>query len=133
MRVSPDYRDHVLDQLACLGRVRGRSMFGGVGIYLDDLFFALIADDVLYFKVDDTTRGAYEARGMAVFKPNSNRSTIMAYYEVPAETLEDTDQLRTWGRRAVEVASRARATHPTRGRPRGSVQSKKKPSKGGSR
>ncbi len=108
-------------------------MFGGVGIYLDNLFFALIADDVLYFKVDDTTRGAYEALGMAVFKPYSNRSTIMAYYEVPTETLEDTDQLRTWGRQAVEVASRARAMHPTRGRPRGSEQSNRKPSKGGSR
>lgn len=133
MRVSPDYRDHVLDQLACLGRVSARNMFGGVGLYLDDLFFALIADDVLYFKVDDTTRGAYESLGMAAFKPYRNRLMTMAYYEVPTEALEDMDHLQSWGREAVEVARRARAAQPMRGRPRGAVKTSRKPSKGGSR
>jgi DNA transformation protein len=104
MRVSPEYRDYVLEQLACLGRVTGRSMFGGVGIYLEGMFFALIAGDALYFKVDDATRGAYEAAGMAAFKPYPNRPMTMSYYEVPTEVLEDADQLRMWGRRAAEVA-----------------------------
>ena len=108
MRVSPEYRDYVLEQLSCLGRVRGRSMFGGVGIYLEGIFFALIAGDVLYFKVDDATRGPYVAAGMAAFKPYPNRPVTMSYYEVPAEVLEDADQLRMWGRRAAEVARRTR-------------------------
>jgi DNA transformation protein len=107
MPVSPDYRDYVLEQLTCLGHVTGRSMFGGVGLYLDDVFFALIASDVLYFKVDDRTRRAYETAGMSAFKPYPNRSVTMNYYEVPVEVLEDEDRLRTWGLQALEVARRS--------------------------
>ena len=107
MPVSPEYREFVLEQLACVGPVTGRSMFGGLGIYLDGVFFALIASDVLYFKVDDATRGAYEAAGMPAFKPYRNRSMTMSYHEVPAEVLEDAAQLREWGLRAVAVARRS--------------------------
>lgn len=64
MAVSAAYRDYVLEQLAGLGPIRARKMFGGVGIYLHGLFFALIADEVLYFKVDDSNRPDYEAAGM---------------------------------------------------------------------
>lgn len=108
MPVSPDYRAYVLEQLACLGHVAGKSMFGGVGLYLDGVFFALIAGDVLYFKVDDRTRRAYEAAGMSAFNPYPNRSVTMnCYYEVPVEVLEDEDRLRTWGREALDVARRS--------------------------
>ncbi len=107
MPVSPDYRDYVLEQLACLGRVTDKSMFGGVGIYLDRVFFALIASDVLYFKVDNQTRGAYEAAGMTAFKPYPDRPTTMNYYEVPVEVLEDEDRLREWGLQALEAARRS--------------------------
>ena len=70
MPVTPSYRDFVLDQLGrVLPKVRARSMFGGVGIYAGDFFFALIARDVLYFKVDDTNRGEFAARGMGPFFP----------------------------------------------------------------
>jgi DNA transformation protein len=107
MPVSPEYREYVLEQLTCLGGVTGKSMFGGVGVYLEGIFFALIASDVLYFKVDGATRGAYQAAGMAAFKPYPDRRVTMNYYEVPADVLEDADQLRTWGRQAVEVAQRS--------------------------
>ena len=33
-----DLRDHCLELLAPLGRVRSRRMFGGHGLYVDDLF-----------------------------------------------------------------------------------------------
>lgn len=65
MSVSPSFRSFVLEQLArTTTAVRGRAMFGGVGIYSGELFFALIADDTLYFKVDDTNRPDFEVRGM---------------------------------------------------------------------
>ena len=63
MPVSLSFRTFIVDQLSRIApRVRARSMFGGVGIYSGDLFFALIADDALYFKVDDSNRGDFEAR-----------------------------------------------------------------------
>ena len=69
MASSAEFRDHVLDLLAALGPVTARRMFGGFGIYLDGVMFALIADDILYLKVDDRTRPDYEAAGSAPFRP----------------------------------------------------------------
>ncbi len=55
MAVSQSYREFVLEQLGRVTPVTGKSMFGGVGIYAQGLFFALIAEDRLYFKVDDAS------------------------------------------------------------------------------
>jgi DNA transformation protein len=79
MPVSADYRDYVLEQLAGAGRVTPRPMFGGVGLYLDGLFFALI---------DDDTRPEH----------------AMGYWQVPADVLEDPDSLASWAREALTVA-----------------------------
>ena len=68
MAVSPGYQTFVLDQLRrVLPGVRAKRMFGGVGLYADDLFFALIDDDVLFLKADDETRGDFERRGLRPF------------------------------------------------------------------
>lgn len=107
MAVSPNYRTFVLDQLGrVLPTIRARSMFGGVGIYSGDLFFALIADDVLYFKVDDVTRPDFEARGMPPFRPYGEGGEAMQYYQVSEELLEDVGALQTWADAAVAVARR---------------------------
>ncbi|HJR50079.1 MAG TPA: TfoX/Sxy family protein [Gemmatimonadales bacterium] len=64
MSVTEGFRSFVLEQLArTTAAVRARRMFGGVGVYSGDLFFALLDDDVLYFKVDDTTPARFEERG----------------------------------------------------------------------
>ena len=49
------------------GNLRHRRMFGGYGIFFDDLMFALIANDTLYIKVDDTNRANFEAENMSPF------------------------------------------------------------------
>ena len=109
MTVSGGFRSFVLEQLARVVRdVRGRSMFGGVGIYSGDLFFALIDDDTLYFKVDDRTRSDFERRNMEPFRPYGPDGEVMQYYCVPAELLDDVDLLREWAEKAVAVARRAR-------------------------
>lgn len=90
MAVSSSFRTFVLDQLRRVApAVRGRSMFGGVGIYVGDLFFALIADDTLYFKVDDSNRRDYEARGAGPFRPYGESGEAMQYYQVPDDLIED--------------------------------------------
>jgi DNA transformation protein and related proteins len=105
MPVSNDYRDFVLEQLAHAGRVAPRVMFGGVGLYLDGLFFALIDDDTLYFKADDASRKRYEAAGSRPFCPDPSRpEQAMGYWQVPAEVLEDPEALAAWAREAVGVA-----------------------------
>jgi DNA transformation protein len=101
---SDDYLEFVLEQLAGAGEVAARKMFGGVGLYLEGVFFALIADDVLYFKVDATNRSDYEAKGMGPFRPYKEKKTTMPYYEVPIEVLENGDTLKDWADKALAVA-----------------------------
>jgi DNA transformation protein and related proteins len=83
-------------------------MFGGVGIFAAELFFALLDDDTLYFKVDDATRPQFEDRGMTPFRPYGEDGEVMGYYEVPADVLEDPEELGAWARAALGVARRAK-------------------------
>lgn len=106
MPVSEQYLDYVVDQLGCIGQITAKKMFGGAGLYFDAVFFGLIANDVLFFKVDDENRGDYEAAGSNPFKPYGDQSYSMGYYEVPVDVLEDVDQLKTWAKRAVAAAER---------------------------
>ena len=110
MAVNPSFREFVLDQLGRVAPgIRGRGMFGGVGIYADDLFFALIGDDTLYLKVDETNRGDFEAEGMGPFMPFGEGGEVMHYYEIPADVLEEPARLKPWVEKSIEVARRAKA------------------------
>lgn len=116
MSVSPEYRDYVIEQLEHVHPVRARSMFGGVGLYCADLFFALLDDDNLYFKVDDSNRPDFESLGLNPFRPYGTDAQIMQYYEVPADVLEDSDTLRFWMDKAIAVAASARKQKPAKSR-----------------
>ena len=106
MAVTQDFLQYVLEQLAGLGRVTPRRMFGAVGLYHGERFFGIITDDTLYFKVNDSNRADYEARGMGRFRPYADRPQLsMTYYEVPADTLEDADECMAWARKSVAVAT----------------------------
>jgi DNA transformation protein len=107
MAVSVSYRDFVLEQLGRVAPVTARRMFGGVGIYAQGWFFALVAEDRLYFKVDDTTRRDFERLGMEPFRPFGDASA-MGYYEVPADVMEDAVQLAPWMNKAINVAAKAK-------------------------
>lgn len=109
MAVSSSYREFVLDALGRVATgVRARNMFGGVGLYAGEFFFALIDNDTLYLKVDDGNRADFERRGMGPFRPFGEGGEVMQYYELPAELLEEPDELHRWVERAVAVAQRAR-------------------------
>ena len=109
MAVSATYRAFVLDQLGRVARdIRARSMFGGVGVYSGELFFALMDDDTFYLKVDDSNRPDFEALGLGPFRPFGEGGEVMQYYEVSAEILEDVDVLAGWVEKALAVARRAR-------------------------
>ena len=117
MAVSPSYRTFILEQLSrCTTGVRARSMFGGVGIYGGDLFFALMDDDMLYFKVDEQNRPAFEALGMGPFRPPGYEVTSMNYYEVPTDLVEDVEALKPWVDGALAAAARKKKRPSSRKR-----------------
>jgi DNA transformation protein len=107
MRVSSGYREFVLEQLAEVRQLHARPMFGGLGLYAGDVFFGIVADDVLYFKVDQTTRGGYEQAGSQPFKPYADRPMTMTYWSVPVTVIEDAATLAQWARRSIAVARAA--------------------------
>ncbi len=117
MSVSDDFLSYVLEQLARVGRLRTKRMFGAVGLYGDEHFFAIIDDDVLYLKTDETNSHEYEARRMRKFMPDPSKPEgTMAYYEVPADVLEDRDELAIWARKSVAVGAASTARKAARKR-----------------
>jgi DNA transformation protein len=103
--VSKDFHAYVIEQLSLLGSVTSRRMFGGVGLYADDLFFGLIDDDTLYLKVDDTNRSDFVERGAKPFCPFPDKSEFsMNYFDVPADILDDIEGLSLWARKSLNVA-----------------------------
>jgi DNA transformation protein len=106
MAVNEDLLKYVLEQLAGLGHVIARRMFGGIGLYHGERIFGLIFGDTLYFKVDDSNRPDYEAHGMGRFRPYADRPQLsMTYYEVPADALEDADECVMWARKSAAIAA----------------------------
>ena len=105
--------DHCLELLTPLGSARYRRMFGGHGIYLDDLFIALIIFERLYLKADDETRDAFQAAGCDPFVyAGKAKSITVSYWTVPAEAMESPAQMQPWARLAIDAALRARASKP---------------------
>jgi len=106
---------HCLELLAPLGSLRSRRMFGGWGIYADDIFIAIIAFDQLYLKADDQTRGRFEAVGCPPFQYERQRQvTVMSYYRAPEEAMESPALMRPWAQLALAAALRARAGQASR-------------------
>ncbi len=64
MAVSNDFLEYVLDQLSEWSKVKIKRMFGGAGLYLDGLMFGLVANDVVYLKVDETNKDKYIKHGI---------------------------------------------------------------------
>jgi DNA transformation protein and related proteins len=117
MAVSPGYLNYVLEQLAGLGAVSARRMFGGVGLYSGGLFFGLIDDDVLFLRADDSNRGDFEARHMPAFQPFKDKPEYsMSYYQPPADVLEDPEALVAWARKSVAVAAKPSTKKPKKKR-----------------
>jgi DNA transformation protein len=97
---NDSFKEFILDQLVRIGDLRCRRMFGGYGFYHNDTFFGILSKDRLYFKTDSTTVSFYLKNGMEPFQPNI-KQTLKSYYEVPAEIIEDSDELIVWAQRAV--------------------------------
>lgn len=110
MGVNDEYLAFLHDLLAWVPGLRAKRMFGGAGLYGDDLFFAIVADDTLYLKADDQSRPLYEQGGGEAFHfvSKKGKSSTMDYWSVPADVLEEPELLERWVGAAMESALRAR-------------------------
>ncbi len=105
---------HCLELFAPLGRTSSRRMFGGHALYIDDLCMALIIQDTLYLKVDDTHRAQFERAGCRPFTYTAKNLDVhsLGYYTAPEEAVESPAEMTPWARRALAAAVAARAKKP---------------------
>jgi DNA transformation protein and related proteins len=111
MARQSEFVDYLVEQLVPLGEVTAKSMFGGWGIFHEGRMFGLVADDTLYFKVDDVSRADFERENLRPFRyeRRDQGEAVLPYYEAPTAALDNRDLLCAWGRKGVEAATRAAA------------------------
>lgn len=119
MTAGSDFVDRVLGLLLPLGPVRARRMFGGWGVYHEDVMFALIAADRLYLKVDGETDARFAAAGGAPFTyaRRDGPRVVMSYREAPAGALAGPAALLPWAELGLQAARRARAARRPKRKP----------------
>jgi DNA transformation protein len=102
---NTEFVDFVLEQMAPLGDIRARRMFGGHGIFQGDLMFALIVGGGLYFKADELYTQEFSARGLSAFTYESRgKKVALRYYAAPSEVFDEAEAMLHWARKAIQVA-----------------------------
>jgi len=102
-----EYVNYLQELFQGLGAVAARKMFGGYGLYYDGIMFALVADEQLYLKADNSIEQHFSRLELPQFEYQKGDKVVkMSYYLAPAEIFEDPDQATLWGRRSFEVAKR---------------------------
>lgn len=102
---SDTFREFVIEQLQGVRDVRCKSMFGGYGLYAGERFFGIIYKGRLYFKVSEASKPRYTSAGMKPFKPSA-KMLLKSFYEVPADVLEDSDEIAEWAAGAIQAANK---------------------------
>src|SRR5216110_3536155 len=126
MVASDRFAEFLREQLAPLGRVTMRRMFGKTGVFCDGLMFGMVTDNMLYLRVDDRNREAFkEAESIPPLSYEKGGSTIdLSFWRAPERLFDEPDELVTWARVALAAASRVaakrgRAARPSRRGPAG--------------
>lgn len=108
MSASRDYVEWVVELLAPLGAVVARRMFGGYGLFLDGLMFAIVSGDAVWFKVDGQNRARFVALGESPFTYLRKRKPAQLQFVSASDEAFDSPQtLVPWARSAFEAALRA--------------------------
>ena len=117
MPVASEFEEFARELFEPFGGVAFRRMFGGVGIFREGMMFALIIDDVLYLKADDTTRARYQAEGSNPFAYDAKgRTVVTSYWRLPDGVYDEPERFVELSQEAFAVAERAQARKSVKGR-----------------
>jgi DNA transformation protein len=111
MVASDSFAEHLREQLAPLGHVTLRRMFGKTGVFCDGLMLGMVRDDALYFRVDAHNRAVFkEAEAFPSLNYEKGGSTIdLSFWRVPERLFDEPDEFVTWARAALNAARRVAA------------------------
>jgi DNA transformation protein and related proteins len=108
--MSDDFVDYVMELLGPFGTVRTRRMFGGYGVYLDGLMFAIVSEDTLYLKADEMNRIEFEQAGCEIFGyARKGKRATLGFFCAPGDAMESPELMLPWARTAYAAALRANA------------------------
>ncbi len=119
MMRHPEFLDYVLEQMSFIRGLHVRAMFGGYGIYQDDLIFAIIVKDVLYLKTDAVVQRDFDEKGLLPFTYVAKGKFVsINYFEAPPEVFEEPNSMREWVEKALDASIRQRSHSPNKSRKR---------------
>jgi DNA transformation protein len=108
MVASDGFAGFLRDQLAPLGRITVRRMFGKTGVFCDGFMLGMVRDNTLYFRVDDDNRAVFkEAESFPPLNYEKKGGTIdLSFWRAPERLFDETDELVIWARAALAAARR---------------------------
>jgi DNA transformation protein len=111
MVASDSFAEFLREQLASLGQVTMRRMFGKTGVFCDGLMLGMVTDNTLYFRVDDDNRATFkEAESYPPLNyEKQGRSVDLSFWRAPERLFDEPDELLTWARAALAAAHRVAA------------------------
>lgn len=108
MVASHSFAEFLREQLAPLGHITTRRMFGKTGVFCDGVMLGMVADNMLYFRVDEHNREEFrEAAAVPPLNYEKQGSTIdLAFWRAPERLFDEPEQLVAWARMALAAARR---------------------------
>ena len=131
MPLSPGFTDYALELLAGFGQLEARRMFGGAGIYRNGVMFAILDDDVVFFRVDDALEADLKAQGSAPWSYSMKSDGAvreMGYWRMPETAADDPDEAVAIAKRSYAAALARKAVsakHPAKRKPAKKAAGKK--------
>jgi DNA transformation protein len=108
--MSDEFIDYVMELFGPFGTVRTRRMFGGYGVFLDGLMFAIVSEDMLYLKADEMNRIEFEQAGCEIFGyARKGKRATLGFFCAPGDAMESPELMLPWARTAYAAALRANA------------------------
>lgn len=108
--MSDEFIEYVMELFGPFGTVGARRMFGGHGVYLDGLMFALVSEDTLYLKADEMSRVEFEQVGCEIFGyTRKGKRATLGFFRAPEDAMESPELMLPWARTAYAAALRTNA------------------------
>jgi DNA transformation protein len=108
--MSDEFIEYVMELFGPFGTVGARRMFGGHGVYLDGLMFAIVSEDTLYLKADELNRIEFEQAGCEIFGyARKGKRATLGFIRAPGDAMESPELMLPWARTAYAAALRTNA------------------------
>ena len=105
-----EYIEFLNEVFEAFGLIEARRMFGGYGLYHDGVMFGIVADEMLYLKADEASKGYFEEKDLSPFEYQKKGKPIqMSFFQAPEEIFDDRDAAAVWADRARQAAVRAKS------------------------